>query len=92
MAKHGAIVIDNFTSDQSAHYYYAGLSNTRAFGKKRSPLHYALCVVRQAHHEGDGLAAKLIGTVAEYSSLQAPPSLMVSLSNHAQMGGPAQVV
>jgi hypothetical protein len=41
MAKHGAIVIDNFTSDQSAHYYYAGLSNTRAFGKKRSPLHYA---------------------------------------------------
>jgi len=35
MAKHGAIVIDNFTGDQSAHYYYAGLSNTRAFGKKK---------------------------------------------------------
>ncbi|MFJ7356791.1 hypothetical protein ACIQWS_21705 [Phyllobacterium sp. NPDC097923] len=34
MAKHGAIVIDNVTGDQSAHYYYAGLSNTRAFGKK----------------------------------------------------------
>jgi len=43
MAKHGAIVIDNFTGDQSAHYYYAGLSNTRAFGKK---IIVALRVVR----------------------------------------------